>query len=72
MPTFPNNPEIIFYQANTFTLASTNAIADSLLVRSYTLNDLRKNFFYTAVPAFKGSYHEVREHLAVWRSMNNT
>jgi hypothetical protein len=57
MPTFPNNPEIIFFtRCNSFTLASTNAIADSLLVKSYGVNDLRKNFFYTAVPAFKGSY----------------
>jgi hypothetical protein len=57
MPAFPLNPEIIFYaKANTFSLASTNAICDSVLVRSYTLNDLRKNCFYSAVPAFKGGY----------------
>jgi hypothetical protein len=57
MPAFPNNPEIIFFtKCNSFTLASTNAISDSVLVRSYGSNDLRKNFFYTAVPGFKGSY----------------
>jgi hypothetical protein len=57
MPAFPNNSETIFYaKANTFSLASTNAICDSVLVKSYVLNDLRKNCFYTGVPAFKGSY----------------
>ncbi len=59
-PVFPNNPEIIFYATNSiFSLAIISGWADSILLKSYAVNDLRKTAFYKAGAngsTFKGQY----------------
>lgn len=60
LPAFPNNPEIIFFATNSiFSLAIINGLTDSVLLKSYSPNDLRKSIFYTTGSSgttFKGQY----------------
>ncbi len=58
MPVWQENPEIIFYsylQPYSYN-SSVLTKVDSLLYRSYQVNDLRRDVFFTADRVYKGSY----------------